>query len=45
MKDKRKEIIEYCLTFVNAYEDYPFEDKNWCVIRHRDNRKVFAWIF
>lgn len=42
---KREEIIKYCLTYENVYEDYPFHDPNWCVIRHRDNRKVFAWIF
>lgn len=42
---ERQEIINYCLTYKNAYEDYPFSDKNWCVIRHRENNKVFAWIF
>lgn len=42
---KREEIIKHCLTYENVYEDYPFHDPNWCVIRHRDNRKVFAWIF
>ncbi len=44
MKEK-KEAIEYCLSFQNVYEDYPFRDPNWCVIRHKKNRKVFAWIF
>lgn len=42
---KREEIIAYCLTFDRVYEDYPFHDTNWCVIRHKDNRRVFAWIF
>ena len=42
---KRKEAIAYCLTFQNVYEDYPFHDPNWCVIRHRGSNKVFAWIF
>lgn len=41
----RTEAIAYCLTFDNVYEDYPFHDPNWCVIRHHENRKVFAWIF
>ena len=41
----RREIIEYCLTYQNVYEDYPFKDDNWCVIRHKKNKKVFAWIF
>ena len=42
---ERKEAITYCLTFQNVYEDYPFHDPNWCVIRHRGSNKVFAWIF
>lgn len=42
---ERKEAIAYCLTLKDVYEDYPFHDPNWCVIRHRDNNKVFAWIF
>lgn len=41
----RKEAIDHCLTYENVYEDYPFHDPNWCVIRHRENAKVFAWIF
>ncbi len=41
----KKEVIDYCLTFGNVYEDYPFRDNNWTVIRHCDNKKVFAWIF
>ncbi len=41
----KKEIINFCLSFENVYEDYPFSDKNWTVIRHCENKKVFAWIF
>lgn len=44
MQEKR-EVIDYCLTYENVYEDYPFHDPNWCVIRHKRNNKVFAWIF
>ncbi len=44
MKEK-EEVIEFCHTFQDVYEDYPFHDPNWCVMRHRKNRKVFAWIF
>lgn len=42
---ERKEVISYCLKFNNVYEDYPFHDPNWCVIRHKGSNKVFAWIF
>lgn len=44
MKTK-KDLIDYCLTFQNVYEDYPFRDNEWAVIRHRENKKVFAWIY
>lgn len=42
---KRAQVIAHCLTYPDAYEDYPFHDPNWCVMRHRKNRRVFAWIF
>lgn len=41
----RSEAVDYCLTYKNVYQDHPFSDQNWCVIRHTENRKVFAWIF
>ena len=37
---ERKDVISHCLTYKSVYEDYPFRDKNWCVIRHRENRKA-----
>lgn len=42
---KREEIIAYCNSFKDVYEDYPFRDSNWTVMRHKKNQKVFAWIF
>ena len=45
----RQDIIEYCLTFPAAYEDYPFDDitapGKWTVMRHRANKKTFALIY
>ncbi|MDR0951497.1 MAG: MmcQ/YjbR family DNA-binding protein [Oscillospiraceae bacterium] len=45
----RRELIKYCLTFPAAYEDYPFDPvkdgTEWCVLRHRANRKSFAMIY
>jgi len=44
----RQELIDLCLTFPAAYEDYPFDDvldENACtVMRHRQNKKSFALI-
>lgn len=41
----RQEAIDACLVLPDAYEDYPFDDANWTVMRHRTNRKIFAAIF
>lgn len=41
----RKQWIIYCLTFEGAYEDYPFHDDNWTVMRCRRNRKCFAYLY
>ncbi|MDR0381694.1 MAG: MmcQ/YjbR family DNA-binding protein [Oscillospiraceae bacterium] len=45
----RQEIIDYCLTFPAAYEDYPFDSiadpGAWAVMRHRTNRKSFALVY
>mgnify|MGYP003596236318 CR=1 FL=1 len=41
----RDDIASVCLAFPDSYEDHPFSDTNWQVIRHSSNNKVFAWIF
>jgi predicted DNA-binding protein (MmcQ/YjbR family) len=45
----RKDLINYCLSFPAAYEDYPFDSvKNgteWAVMRHKKNKKSFALIY
>ena len=45
----RDEIIDYCLTFPQAYEDHPFDvifnDDTWTVMRHQTNKKGFAFIY
>jgi predicted DNA-binding protein (MmcQ/YjbR family) len=43
----RQDIIDYCLTFSAAYEDYPFAEiggDDTAVMRHRANKKFFALI-
>ena len=49
MNMTRQELIEYCLTFPAAYEDYPFDNiadaGAWTVMRHRGNKKSFALIY
>lgn len=41
----RADVIEYCLGFNQAFEDKPFNDANWTVMRRHDTRRGFAWIF
>jgi len=41
----RQEAIDFCLGLGSTYEDYPFTDGNWTVMRHRGNRKSFALIY
>lgn len=44
----RRQIIEYCLTLPQSYEDYPFDetrdDNATTVMRHKANKKSFALI-
>ena len=45
----RQELIDFCLAFPGAYEDYPFDNivdaGAWTVMRHRANKKSFALIY
>ncbi len=41
----REEIIKVCAEMPFVYEDYPFHDENWTLMRHRENQKTFALIF
>ena len=34
----RKDVIDFCLNLEDTYEDYPFQDKNWTLMRHKRNR-------
>jgi predicted DNA-binding protein (MmcQ/YjbR family) len=52
MKSKlmpRQTLIDFCLTFPDAYEDYPFDTiidaRATTVMRHRGNKKSFALIY
>ena len=41
----RAEAIAACNALPDVFEDYPFHDPNWTVMRHRSNKKTFALIF
>ena len=41
----RQDVIAFCMSLKNSYEDYPFHDFNWTIMRHRENNKMFAAIY
>ncbi len=41
----REEILKYALTFPDTYQDTPFHDPNWVLVRYRKNKRAFAWTY
>ena len=41
----REEALKFGLSFDNVYEERPFRDQNWQVVRERENKKIFLWIY
>ena len=41
----REEAVSYGLTFPDAYMEMPFKDTNWQLIRVKDSKKAFLWIY
>ena len=41
----REEAISYGLSFPDTYQDAPFHDDNWQLIRVKSNKKAFLWIY
>lgn len=41
----RQDAIDFCLSLENTYEDYPFRDNNWTIMRHREYKRMFAAIY
>ena len=38
----REEALKYGLTFKEVYQDTPFHDTNWILVRCKKNRKAFC---
>ena len=45
MLTTRKEALEYGLSFPDTYQDAPFHDKNWQLVRYKGNDKAFLWTY
>ena len=41
----RADLIALCGRLPDSYEDYPFDDPNWTVMRHNGTGKTFALIY
>ena len=41
----RKEALEFGLSFPDTYQDAPFSDLNWQLVRYKDNKKAFLWTY
>jgi O-6-methylguanine DNA methyltransferase len=42
---KRAEILAYGLSFPETYQDAPFRDDNWQLVRVRGSKKAFLWTY
>lgn len=41
----RKEALTYGLSFPETYQDAPFHDPNWQLVRYKGNQKAFLWTY
>ena len=41
----REEALKYGLSFKNVYEEKSFHDQNWQLVRVRESKKAFLWIY
>lgn len=41
----REEVLAYGLTFEDAYQEAPFHDENWQLVRVKGNKKAFLWTY
>ena len=41
----REEALTYGLSFPDTYQDAPFRDANWQLIRVKRSKKVFLWTY
>lgn len=41
----REEALKYGLSFPDTYQEAPFHDPNWQLVRVKGSRKAFLWIY
>ena len=41
----REDALEYGLSFPNTYQEAPFHDENWQLVRVKGSKKAFLWTY
>ena len=41
----REEALTYGLSFPNTYQETPFRDPNWQLVRVKESKKAFLWVY
>ena len=41
----REEVLAFALSFPDTYQDAPFHDDNWQLVRVKGSRKAFLWTY
>ena len=41
----REEALSYGLSFPDTYQEAPFHDDNWQLIRVKGSKKAFLWVY
>lgn len=41
----REEALKYGLSFPGTYQEAPFHDNNWQLVRYEKNKKAFLWTY
>ena len=41
----REQALKYGLSFSDTYQDAPFHDDNWQLVRYKWNKKAFLWTY
>lgn len=42
---EREKALEYGLSFPGTYKEAPFHDENWQLVRVKESKKAFLWIY
>ena len=41
----REEALKFGLSFPDVYEERPFHDPSWQLVRVKESKKAFLWIY